>query len=263
MHAGQRVEADAVLLQHLRRGEHLVERWFRVLGDPAVIVNLARTVDAQADEEPLLLEKPGPVVIEQRAVGLQVVLDPLTGPGMLLLQRDHLLEETESEQRRLAALPREDDFVGGDAVDVVLDEALEDVVRHVTTARPARQHALAEVEAVRAIEVASRTRGLGHDMEASVGTRPEPMRRTVLVQTWGGGRIRCAHEGLRLWPKSARPLVKCSAQCFATVLLPRSRMPPSSLQCDRRRLPEALLVRPRKLAKVPETPLERLGRDEG
>jgi len=66
-----------------------------VLGDPAVIVNLARTVDAQADEKSVLLEKPGPVVVEQRAVGLQVIFDPLPWLGMLRLQRDHLLEELE------------------------------------------------------------------------------------------------------------------------------------------------------------------------
>ena len=148
MDAGQRVEADAMLLQHLRRSKHLVERRFRVLGDPVVIVDLARTVDAQADEEPVLLEEPGPVVVEQRAVGLQVVLDPLPWLGVLRLQRDDLLEELEPKQRRFAALPREDDFVAGDAVDVVLDEALEDLVRHVATARAAGQHALAEVEAV-------------------------------------------------------------------------------------------------------------------
>ena len=169
MNAGQRVEADAVPAQHLRGRKHEVERRFGVLRDPVVFVDLARAVDAEPDEESMFLQEAGPVFVEQRAVGLQVVLDALPGLGVLLLQRDHLLEEAESEQRRLAALPREHDFLTRDALDVVLDEALEDLVRHVATARSAGQYALAEVEAVRAVEVAGRACGFGHDVETSIG----------------------------------------------------------------------------------------------
>ena len=152
------------------------------------------------------------------------------GLGVLRLQRDHLLEEPEAQQCGLAALPREHDFVGGDAVDVIAGRKRSRISSGMCPLPgPPGSDALAEVEAVRAVEVASRAGRLGHDVEAPMGARTEPLRGAVLVQTWGGGSDSMRSRGASLWwPKSARPLVKCSAQCFATVLLPRSRVPPSS-----------------------------------
>ena len=150
-----------------------------------MIVNLARAVDAQADEEPVLLEEARPVVVEQGAVGLQVVLDALPGLGVFLLQRDDLLEELEAQQRGLAALPGEDDFVGGDALDVVPHEPVEQLVVHVPAARTARQLLLAQIKAVGAVEVAGRSGRLGHHVESPAGALREPLRRRVTVERSG------------------------------------------------------------------------------
>ena len=122
-----------------------------------------------------------PVLVEQRAVGLQVVLDPLSGLRVFPLQRDDLPEELEAEQRRFATLPREDDFVRRHARDVVAHEALQHLVVHVPAARAAGQRLLAQVEAVRAVEIAGRASRLGHHMESPRGTVAEPLRRVVLV----------------------------------------------------------------------------------
>jgi len=92
-------------LQRLGRGVHLVKRRLAAFGDPVLVVDFLWSVDRQADEEAVLLQKLRPVLVEQRAVGLQVVLDPLAGLRMLLLQRNDLAEEVETEQRRLATLP--------------------------------------------------------------------------------------------------------------------------------------------------------------
>ena len=78
VHAGQRVErhADAAAAV-CAAGHHLVEGRRAALVDAVMVVDFARAVDAEADQEAVLLEEFGPFLVEQHAVGLQVVLDPL------------------------------------------------------------------------------------------------------------------------------------------------------------------------------------------
>ncbi len=215
--AGQRVERHAEALQHLRGRVHLVERRLAALGDPVVIVDVLRAVDGEAHQETMLLEEARPVLVEQRAVGLQVVFDALSGLRVLPLQRDHLAEEVEPHQRRLAALPGEDDFVAGDAGDVVADEALQHVVVHAAAARTAGQRLLGQVEAVRAVEVARRAGGLRHHVEAPGRLRPEPLRRVVLVELDVLVDAGCAHGGSR--------------SCAAAGRLPAAPASPAGAAC--------------------------------
>jgi len=105
VHAGQRIEPHAEATQKPGRREHRVERRRAALGHPILVVQLPGAVDAEADQESMLLEEARPILVEQRAVRLQVVLDSLAGLGMLLLQRDDLAEKVQSPQRRLTALP--------------------------------------------------------------------------------------------------------------------------------------------------------------
>jgi len=182
VHAGQRVEADTVTLQHPGRGVHCVEGRGAALGHAVVVVNVARAVDREADQETVLLEKLGPVLVEQRAVRLQVVLDPLPGLRIPFLQGHDLAKELEAEQRGLPPLPREHHLVPGHALDIVPDEALEHFVAHVPTARPAGQRLLAQIEAVSAVEIAGRARRLGHDVETPYRPVPEPLGNMVLVR---------------------------------------------------------------------------------
>jgi hypothetical protein len=77
--AGQRVEADTVPPQCPGR-EHPVESRLGVLGHAVLVVNFLGPVDAEADQETVLPEEDGSVVVEQRTVRLKVVLDALPGP---------------------------------------------------------------------------------------------------------------------------------------------------------------------------------------
>ena len=122
-HAGERVVAHTVAPQDRRSVADPVEGRLALLGDPVVVVDILRTVDAQAHQERVLLEEPRPVLVEQRAVGLKVVLDALAWLRMLLLQRHDLVEELETHQRRLAALPGKHDLVARHARDVIRDES--------------------------------------------------------------------------------------------------------------------------------------------
>ena len=80
----QRVEGHTVLLQQPRRGHHLGVRGRAALGNAVQVVQPLRPVAAEADEELVLLQEGRPVLVEQRAVGLQVVLrcaGPACGGG--------------------------------------------------------------------------------------------------------------------------------------------------------------------------------------
>ena len=130
------------------------------------IVNLARPIDAQADQESVLLEERAPFLGDQGPVGLQVVLDLLTGLCVLPLEAHHLAVEVEAEPRRFPALPRKDDFRTGDGGDVLLDEALQHLVGHDARARSAWKRLLAQVIAVVALQVAGRAAWLDHHVKA-------------------------------------------------------------------------------------------------
>ena len=130
MHAGQRVERHAVPLEQSRTTHHLIEGRLLPLRRPHRVVHVLGAVDRQPHQEAVLLEEPRPVVVEQRAVGLQVVLDALPDLRVFPLQGHRLFEPLHAEQRRFPALPREDHLVARHALDVVADEGFQDLFAH-------------------------------------------------------------------------------------------------------------------------------------
>ena len=110
----------------------------------------------------MLLEERAPLVVEQRAVGLEIVLDALVGLLVFLLELDHLVEELEPEQRRLATLPGEDHFVAVLAFDVLLDVGLENFVGDLELAVAAQQLFFVQVIAIGAVDVADGADRLDH-----------------------------------------------------------------------------------------------------
>ena len=85
---GERVPLDTVALEHPEALQDSVERRPAALVDPVGVVELRRAVDRHTDQEPVLLEEGGEGVVDQRAIGLDGVHDPLPGPRVLLLQLD-------------------------------------------------------------------------------------------------------------------------------------------------------------------------------
>ena len=89
---------------------------------------------------------------------------------MKLLQLERAAEEVEPHERRLAALPGERDGVCMVGLDQLPDVLLEDVVRH-PKSRARVEGLLVEEEAVRAAEIADRSRRLRHHVEARRNAR--------------------------------------------------------------------------------------------
>ena len=85
INGGENIVFHPMLLQQPEASQHPVKGWPAPLVHPVGIVQLAGTVDANADEEAVLAEELAPFVVQERAVGLQGVLEGHVRPLVLVL----------------------------------------------------------------------------------------------------------------------------------------------------------------------------------
>lgn len=163
--ACQDVEVHAVLLQQAQPLHHPVEGRAAVTALAIAVVDVAWTIEADADEEIVILEERAPLVGEPQTVGLERVLD-LLFRAKGLLHRHDATKEVEPPQRWFAAVPHELDHRCWLGPDVLLGVRGEDSVRHPVVLAAAEQRALLQVEAVVAPDVAHRPHRLGQDVDA-------------------------------------------------------------------------------------------------
>ena len=134
------------------------------------VVNILRTVERDAHQKVVRGEKVAPRLVDQRAVGLERILDALA-VGIAPLELQGAAVEVNAEQQRLAPVPAElhdGDIVG---LDVLADVAFEQLVaHHRLTAAVLRR--LVQIVAVAAVEVAARAGGLEHRHEGDGGGLP-------------------------------------------------------------------------------------------
>ena len=165
MHYGERVVLHAGPLQLPQTSQH-----FRMCGAPVCvaaqrIMDCRRTIDRDADQEAVLGEKPGPLLIEQRTVGLQGIDDGGPRRAIALLQRKRFAEKVDARERRFAALPGKVDFRrAGLRRDRVPDESIEGFAAHAARGIPVRT---VQVVAIAAVEVAGGGDRLRQDEERS------------------------------------------------------------------------------------------------
>ena len=172
----QDVEIDLVTAQRLPALHHQIEGALAATVQPVGVVQLARAVHTQADQKVVLLEEAAPVVIQQKAVGLEGVFDRLAGLAVLLDQLDRMLKKFKFHQRRLAALPGHRDVGHAVRFEQLADVGLERGRRHPAPVVRVERF-LGQEEAVGAVDVASRAAGLGQQMKARwtpVGHRRVP-----------------------------------------------------------------------------------------
>ena len=165
VHGGQDVVFDAGRAQVAQAAHHVVEGAVRTFGHAKGVVDVTRAVDRDPDQEVMLLEEPGPFVVELRAVGLDRVIGPLPRPQIVVDKLDGAAEELDAHQGWLAALPGDlDDRHLRVGLDQLPDVGLEQLVGHAEAA-PWVQHLLGQEEAVGTIEVAHRPGRLREQME--------------------------------------------------------------------------------------------------
>ena len=169
----QRVEFDAVPLQRVDSPQDPAKGSAAGRVAPVPIVHGLRAIDADTHQEAFGRQKTPPLVVDQRGVGLQGVLDVQTRAGVALLELHGAAEEAEPHQRGLSTLPGELDLASAARLrrDVGLDEALEHLLRHPEAAGAGIETALLQVEAVAAVEVADRPDGLGDHVKGPARPR--------------------------------------------------------------------------------------------
>ena len=168
---------------------HPVEGGLAALVDPVRVVHLPRAVDRDADQEVVLLQERAPLVVQQGAVGLDRVEDPLARPRVLVFQLDGPAEKVQAHHGRLAALPGHDHLRHPrvrlhELADIGL---LQPGGHPELTARV--QHLLGQEEAVLAVQVAHRAGGLGHHVEGQRSARHGQHVRALRAGLGGGGLI--------------------------------------------------------------------------
>ncbi|MDW8804737.1 hypothetical protein P1P68_08040 [Streptomyces scabiei] len=82
VHGGERVPLHAVFAQVTQTAHDPVEGGLATLVDPVGVVQFARTVHGESDQEVVVPEELGPFPVDERAVGLDGVDDPPTGRGV-------------------------------------------------------------------------------------------------------------------------------------------------------------------------------------
>jgi len=164
MDGAQHVDVDVAGGKHLVACHDPVEATLALLVEAVCIVELAGTVDGEADEEPVLLEEHRPIIRQSGPVRLDRVGDPLAGPSVYLDELDRTAEEVEAHHGGLPTLPRHHHLGRCVGFEELSDVRLEQVVCHPEPV-PRVQHLLGEEEAVRTVEVADRARRFGQEME--------------------------------------------------------------------------------------------------
>ena len=97
---GEGVELDPVALEQGHGLDHPLEAAPAAMVDALGIVELRRTVDAQADQKPLVREEPAPILVQADSVRLQGVPHRDARPRQLALEGDRPAEEVQSGQGR-------------------------------------------------------------------------------------------------------------------------------------------------------------------
>ena len=160
VHHAQRIVLHAAALEHFDRPHHPLESGPAALRQAERVVNVLRPVERNPHQKIVPGKEVAPRLVDQRAVGLEDVLD-LLAIGVFLLEVHRLPVEIHPQQQRLAAVPAElhrRNLVG---LDILFHVKFQQLVAH--HGLPAAVlHGLVEVVAIVAVEVARRTGRLEH-----------------------------------------------------------------------------------------------------
>jgi hypothetical protein len=125
-------------------------------------------INAEAKQKVVIVKELAPFVIEENAIGLECVLNMHSWPLIFLLKLYRAPEEVKTHERRLSPLPGHSDLRDLVRFKELSDVCLMHLIRHAKIAAWIKALFFQE-EAVGAVQVAGRTRRLGHDVKCSGG----------------------------------------------------------------------------------------------
>ncbi len=124
------IDRDPVPPQDLVPAHRLLEGGSSVPPEAVPVVDLPRTVQAEADRESLGGQEPPPPIVEQRAVGLHSVGDRPAVGTEATLDIDDFTEIIDAQDGGFPAVPGEPDDLVGRGGEVLGDVVLEEVEGH-------------------------------------------------------------------------------------------------------------------------------------
>lgn len=128
IHNAKNVKGHTMPMKHLCRREDLVKRRLAIVGDAIAIVKFFGAVDAQANQESVLFQEGPPLVVQERAIRLEIAIDMLVGPLVFLFQFNYLAEKVQPQQGWLTTLPGENHLTAVLPFDVLADVCFQDFV---------------------------------------------------------------------------------------------------------------------------------------
>ena len=129
VHHRHRVPFHTMLLQQFDASHDLLERRLSAGRMAVAVVEGLWTVDGDAHEEIVFAEETAPLVVEQRAIGLDAVGDGASA-AVDALQLQSAAIEVDGAQERFAPMPGEQHLRHGLGFHVLADELLQELVAH-------------------------------------------------------------------------------------------------------------------------------------
>ena len=131
---GQGIPLYIMFLQQVDTSPHLLKRGQPLLVSAVFVMKLLRTIDRDPHQPIILLEEAAPLISQQRAVGLNGVVNGSARP-ILLLQFNHPFVERKGPHQRLSPMPGEKHLRHGLRFNILLDEKFEQLITHRELAR--------------------------------------------------------------------------------------------------------------------------------
>lgn len=150
--AGERIEFYLMLMQQLSSAHHGWEHRFAALILAVGIVQPFGAVDAETYKKSVFVEERAPLVIKQRAVGLEGIMNGHSRKAVFLLVFNRISKKGKPHQGRFAALPTKCDFGDVLGLDVLAGKFLEQFIAHAEL-RSRIQPLFFQVKTVLAVEV--------------------------------------------------------------------------------------------------------------
>jgi len=139
VYGDQDVVLHLVLLQQPQSTHNLIKGALVTLVDAVGIVEALGPIQAEANQEIVLLEELAPLIVQEGAVGLHGVFEGHSRFAVFLLVFDRLAEKIYPHKGWFAALPGHRDLGAAVGLDQLLDIYLENLFRHAEVATRVKQ----------------------------------------------------------------------------------------------------------------------------
>jgi hypothetical protein len=165
--------AENIVLHTMLRQQPPAAHHLRKAARPALvhaigIMQLSRPINANANEKIVLLKELTPGIIQQRAIGLQGIVNLHPWSGMFLLVMNDSFKKAQTHEGRFTTLPGKCYLGNFLRFDVLAHKCFQQFIGHAEAAARIH-HLLGQEVTIFAVQIANRACRFGHDVEGADG----------------------------------------------------------------------------------------------